>query len=85
VHLKDYPTATKNPWDFPHRGNMPLSVLKEKPGSLQCYALGEATQHFFVKDTDHPYIQEKPFDWIRGYRWVENHCYGQGKPSAEQV
>ena len=20
VHLKDYPTATKNPWEFPHRG-----------------------------------------------------------------
>ena len=19
THLKDYPTATKNPWDFPHR------------------------------------------------------------------
>ena len=25
-------------------------------------------QHFFVKDTEHPYIQEKPFDWIRGYQ-----------------
>jgi choline dehydrogenase-like flavoprotein len=24
--------------------------------------------HFFVKDTDHPYVQEKPFDWIRGYQ-----------------
>lgn len=22
---------------------------------------------FFVKDNEHPYIQEKPFDWIRGY------------------
>src|SRR5438045_7558233 len=24
--------------------------------------------HFFVKDTEHPYVQEKPFDWIRGYQ-----------------
>jgi choline dehydrogenase-like flavoprotein len=24
--------------------------------------------HFMVKDTDHPYVQEKPFDWIRGYQ-----------------
>jgi len=24
--------------------------------------------HFFVKDTEHPYKQEKPFDWIRGYQ-----------------
>jgi choline dehydrogenase-like flavoprotein len=68
VHLKDYPTATKNPWDFPHRGNMPLNVLKENPVVSRCYAYGEATQHFFVKDTEHPYLQEKPFDWIRGYQ-----------------
>ena len=26
------------------------------------------SEHFFVKDTDHPYIQEKPYDWIRGYQ-----------------
>ena len=24
--------------------------------------------HFFVKDADHPYVQEKPFEWIRGYQ-----------------
>lgn len=29
---------------------------------------GEDTAHFFIKDKDHPYIQEKPFDWIRGYQ-----------------
>ena len=23
---------------------------------------------FFVKDNEHPYVQEKPFDWIRGYQ-----------------
>ena len=23
---------------------------------------------FFVKDKEHPYVQEKPFDWIRGYQ-----------------
>ena len=68
VHLKDYPTAAKNPWDFPHRGRMPYKVLQENPVVSRCYAYGEATQHFFVKDTDHPYIQEKPFDWIRGYQ-----------------
>jgi choline dehydrogenase-like flavoprotein len=68
VHLKDYPTATKRPWDFPLRGRMPLKTLKENPVVSRCYAYGEATQHFFVKDNDHPYIQEKPFDWIRGYQ-----------------
>ena len=68
VHLKDYPTATMNPWDFPHRLQLPLAVEKENPIVGRCYAFSEASQHFFVKDKDHPYIQEKPFDWIRGYQ-----------------
>ncbi len=68
VHLKDYPTATKNPWDFPHRGIEPLVVKKENPIVERCYAFGESSAHFFVKDKEHPYIQDKPFDWIRGYQ-----------------
>ena len=68
VHLKDYPTATKGPWEFTHRLKMPLSVTEANPVVSKCYAFNEATQHFFVKDTEHPYIQEKPFDWIRGYQ-----------------
>lgn len=68
VHLKDYPTATKAPWEFAHRGKMPLHITQENPVVSRCYAFGEATQHFFVKDKEHPYIQEKPFDWIRGYQ-----------------
>jgi choline dehydrogenase-like flavoprotein len=68
VHLKDYPTATKNPWDFTHRGELPLSVTEKNPIVNRCYAFGESSQHFFVKDAEHPYVQEKPFDWIRGYQ-----------------
>ncbi len=68
VHVKDYPTATKNPWDFPHYGELPLSIAKENPIVGRCYAFNETTQHFFVKDKEHPYVQEKPFDWIRGYQ-----------------
>jgi choline dehydrogenase-like flavoprotein len=68
VHLKDYPTATKNPWNFIHRGEMSHELTKANPVVARCYAFTEATQHFFVKDTEHPYIQEKPFDWIRGYQ-----------------
>lgn len=67
-HIKDYPTAMKAPWDFPHRMEEPLQVLKDNPVISKCYAFGEDTQHFFVKDKEHPYIQEKPFDWIRGYQ-----------------
>lgn len=66
-HLKDYPTATMDPWLFAHRGNID-PVKRENPVVGRCYAFEEATQHFFVKDKDHPYVQEKPFDWIRGYQ-----------------
>jgi len=68
IHLKDYPTAMKGPWEFRHHLKMPLSVTKDNPVVSRCYAFDESTQHFFVKDTEHPYIQEKPFDWIRGYQ-----------------
>ncbi len=67
-HLEDYPTALKNPWDFEHRNRMPHQVREANPIVSRCYAFGEATEHFFLKDTEHPYIQEKPFDWIRGYQ-----------------
>ncbi|MBS1521774.1 MAG: GMC family oxidoreductase [Bacteroidetes bacterium] len=67
-HLKDYPTALKGPWEFQHHLKMPLSVTQENPVVSRCYAFDESTAHFFVKDTEHPYVQEKPFDWIRGYQ-----------------
>jgi choline dehydrogenase-like flavoprotein len=67
-HKKDYPTAMKSPWDFPHRGRLPEKITRENPVISRCYAFDETAQHFFVKDKDHPYIQEKPFDWIRGYQ-----------------
>ena len=67
-HLEDYPTATKNPWDFPYRGRLPHEMNHANPIADRCYAFGDATKHFFVKDAEHPYVQEKPFDWIRGYQ-----------------
>ena len=67
-HLKDYPTMTANAWDMPHRNRIPLADEKENPVVNRCYAYAEDTQHFFVKDNEHPYIQNKPFDWIRGYQ-----------------
>lgn len=67
-HLVDYPTATANPWDLPHRGRLPKTSIEANPIADKCYAYDETTQHFFVKDNEHPYVQEKPFDWIRGYQ-----------------
>jgi choline dehydrogenase-like flavoprotein len=67
-HPDDYPTATKDPWDFKYRGGLTRKEHEENPILSRCYAYDDATKHFFVKDAEHPYIQEKPFDWIRGYQ-----------------
>jgi len=67
-HNVDYPTTNMKPWEFPHHNQLPLDVVKENPIVSKCYAFKEDAQHFFVKDKEHPYVQEKPFDWIRGYQ-----------------
>lgn len=67
-HLKDYPTTNKLPWEFPHRGQVPQADREENPVVNRCYAYKEDAMHFFVKDKEHPYVQDKPFDWIRGYQ-----------------
>jgi choline dehydrogenase-like flavoprotein len=67
-HLKDYPTTNKMPWEFEHRGEIPYEIQKENPVVSRCYIFKEDAEQFVVKDTEHPYLQEKPFDWIRGYQ-----------------
>lgn len=67
-HIEDYPTATKHIWEFPYRNNLPPYVIRDNPIVSRCYAFQEATEHFFVKDHEHPYVQKNPFDWIRGYQ-----------------
>jgi choline dehydrogenase-like flavoprotein len=67
-HIKDYPTTNMYPWEFEHRGNIPMDVQEANPVVNRCYAFREDAEHFFVKDKEHPYIQDKPFDWIRGYQ-----------------
>jgi choline dehydrogenase-like flavoprotein len=67
-HIKDYPTTNLYPWEFPHHGVMPMDVQEANPIVNRCYAFGEDAAHFFVKDAEHPYVQTKPFDWIRGYQ-----------------
>lgn len=81
-HVSDYPTTMSSPWEMQHRGRLPLELADRVPiQSKTGYAVNEYGHHFFVKDDEQPYIQEKPFDWTRGYqvggkslmwaRWVQ--------------
>lgn len=67
-HLKDYPTTNMNPWEFEHRNQLPNDIQAANPIATRCYVFKEDAMHFVVKDNEHPYVQEKPFDWIRGYQ-----------------
>lgn len=67
-HVKDYPTTNMHPYEFDHRGEMPYEDKVKNPIVNRCYAYGEDSAHFFVKDDEHPYVQDKEFDWIRGYQ-----------------
>lgn len=67
-HVVDYPTAMKNPWEFPHLGDVPLELKQRSPASSGHYIFKEPTLHFVVKDFEHPFVQEKPFSWMRGYQ-----------------
>jgi choline dehydrogenase-like flavoprotein len=67
-HITDYPTANMAPWEFEHHNHLTLKDKDENPIVSKCYAYTEATRHFFVKDKEHPYIQIKPFDWIKAYQ-----------------
>jgi choline dehydrogenase-like flavoprotein len=67
-HIKDYPTANLAPWQFPHREKMSEKFINENPLITKAAGFSESTEQFFIRDADHPYVQEKPFDWIRGYQ-----------------
>ena len=68
THNEDYPTTLMSPWEFPHRGRLTQEEIDANPIASKCYIFKEDAKHFVVKDNEHPYEQDKPFDWIRGYQ-----------------
>lgn len=65
-HIVDYPTAMLNPWDFKAGLNNTMKDRETDP--IQSAAYSPADKHFYVSDAEHPYVQEKPFNWYRGYQ-----------------
>ena len=63
-HVKDYPTASKAPWELEYRGSVPIEKRKDYQFAR---FLREETLHWMIKDDEQPFIQEKPFRWFRGY------------------
>lgn len=66
-HVKDYVSANKHPWDFPHRGGRTQEMIANYPVLKRDYPLNETNLDFWVKDSESPYTEIKRFDWFRGY------------------
>ncbi len=66
-HIKDYPSANKEVWEFPHRGGRTRQMIKDYPVLKRDYPLNETNLEFWCSDKDHPYTETKRFDWYRGY------------------
>ncbi len=68
-HIEGYTTMNDDPWDYPLKGK--LSQEDKKKYHVQSrvnWAPTEDVKHFFVNDLEHPYVELKRFDWIRGYQ-----------------
>lgn len=65
-HVKDYPTATLDPWELPNHNILTEEDRKTYPVQSKVYHFGQDDKHFFVKDTEHTYGQVKPFLWTQG-------------------
>ncbi|WCT10884.1 GMC oxidoreductase [Mucilaginibacter jinjuensis] len=66
-HIKDYVNANKAPWEFEHRGGRTQKMIEDHPVLKRDYVLTEVNEDYWVDEKESPYIEEKPFDWFRGY------------------
>jgi len=80
-HIKDYKYSGTDPWDLPHRNLVSQKEQADYEVQKNLYLFTEDSKDFMVKDSLHPYVQDKPFNWFRGYQvggrsllWSK-HCY----------
>lgn len=66
-HIKDYVNATKELWEFPHRGSRTQKMIEDYPKLKRDYPLNEIVLDMWASDKDCPYTETKPFSWFRGY------------------
>ena len=93
-----YPTATKDPWEFPHRLTLSQEDLKQHAVQSRHYSYREDNKHFYINDAQNPYDEINRFDWVRGdivggrsllwgrasYRWSD-HEFGANAKDGHGV
>ena len=67
-HIKDYPNAFKEAWDYPHRDKPTEQMKQDYPVLKRDYPLNESTFGMWANEKDSPYVEKKRFDWYRCYQ-----------------
>jgi len=67
-HVKDYKTATNDPWQFEHRGKTTAEQKKNYPVIHRGWAAFEPIMQYWTNEVDCPYVEVKPFTWWRAYQ-----------------
>jgi choline dehydrogenase-like flavoprotein len=67
-HIKDYVTASKNPWEFEHHGRTTAAQKEQYPVIHRGWAAAEAVMGSWANEKDSPYTEVKPFTWWRSYQ-----------------
>ena len=67
-HIKDYKTASMNPWELANRGATTVQQRQEYPVIHRGWAASEVVMDAWANEKDCPYTEIKPFTWWRSYR-----------------
>ncbi|RAJ06887.1 choline dehydrogenase-like flavoprotein [Chitinophaga skermanii] len=64
-HVTGYETATKDPWEFEHRGRITQDQRQSHEKLQRDYPYSEHNEKYWINDSKSPYQEEKRFDWYR--------------------
>jgi choline dehydrogenase-like flavoprotein len=67
-HIRDYHSASKNPWELRNRGKSDTEQLKAHPQIAKIWGDYEPIMDYWTNDLENPYTQIRPFNWVRAYQ-----------------
>src|SRR5258708_15007034 len=62
----NYPTATKDPWEFKYKFNLTVEDREKHHVQSRHWSFREDNKHYYINDKENPYDEARRFDWIRG-------------------
>jgi len=67
-HIKDYKSASQDPWELDHRGKSTTNANKRHPYIMRTWGAYGPIMDYWADDVDCPYTETKPFNWWRSYQ-----------------